>query len=158
MVPDPPVLDISARRDVHDLVVGFYREIVFDELLAPVFGEVAEVDWTVHIPKLIDYWCRALLGEPGYSGAILAAHRYVHDLGAFRVEHFDRWYELWARSIDERWAGPVADDAKDHAARVGASLARQLLGTTWEPAERCRRRTPTKGPRRDHPRGRVASI
>ena len=50
--------DISARVDVHDLVVAFYREVVFDDVLAPVFGEIAEVDWVVHIPRLIDYWCR----------------------------------------------------------------------------------------------------
>ena len=77
-------VDITSRGDVHDLVVGFYREIVFDELLAPVFAEVAETDWTVHIPRLIDYWCRILLREPGYRGAIVAAHRHVHDLDAFR--------------------------------------------------------------------------
>lgn len=44
---------------------------MFDDLLAPVFTEVAEVDWSAHIPRLIDYWCRVLLGEPGYDGAIL---------------------------------------------------------------------------------------
>jgi hemoglobin len=133
-------VDIASRGDVHDLVVGFYREIVFDDLLAPVFGEVAEVDWTVHIPRLIDYWCRTLLGEPGYRGAILAAHRHVHDLDALRLEHFDRWYELWARSIDATWQGPVAENAKRHAERVGASLTRQLLDLDWRP------RAPVPGP------------
>ena len=70
--------DLSTRTQIHDLVVDFYREIVFDDLLAPVFGEVAEVDWAVHIPKLIDYWCRVLLAQPGYVGTILHAHRHVH--------------------------------------------------------------------------------
>lgn len=126
-------VDIATRSDVHDLVVGFYREIVFDDLLAPVFGEVAEVDWAAHIPRLIDYWCRTLLREGGYRGAVVAAHRHVHELEAFRIEHFDRWYELWAVSIDRTWRGPVADHAKRHAARIGASLARQLLDTTWTP-------------------------
>jgi hemoglobin len=125
--------DLARRADIHDLVVAFYREIVFDDLLAPVFDEVADVDWAVHIPKLIDYWCRVLLGEPGYRGAIMASHRHVHDLGAFRAEHFDRWYELWVRSIDATWQGPVAENAKRHAARIGASLTRQLLDTEWRP-------------------------
>ena len=72
----------TSRTEIHDLVVGFYREIVFDELLEPVFGEVAEVDWAIHIPKLIDYWCRVLLRQPGYEGSILEAHQHVHDLKA----------------------------------------------------------------------------
>jgi hemoglobin len=125
--------DLAGRADIHDLVVGFYREIVFDDLLAPVFDEVAEVDWAVHIPKLIDYWCRVLLGEPGYRGTVVAAHRAVHDVEAFRPEHFDRWYELWVRSVDARWEGPRAATAKAHAARIAGSLAHQLLGTAWQP-------------------------
>lgn len=128
-----PALDISSRADVHDLVVGFYREIVFDDLLAPVFGEVAEVDWAVHIPRLIDYWSITLLGEAGYRGAVLAVHRHVHDLDPLRVEHLDRWYELWTRSIDATWHGPVAEHAKRHALRIGASMARQLINIQWQP-------------------------
>lgn len=142
-----PLSDLSSRSDVHDLVVGFYREIVFDDLLAPVFGEVAEVDWSAHIPRLVDYWCRTLIGEPGHRGAVLAVHRHVHELDAFRPEHFDRWYGLWARSVDERWAGPVAEAAKRHAARVAASLARQLLDVTWRPPERTRPLIPTTSER-----------
>lgn len=126
-------LDLDSRGAVHDVVVHFYREIVFDDLLGPVFGEVAEVDWAVHIPRLVDYWCRVLLGEQGYAGAIHAAHRHVHDIEAFRLEHFDRWYSLWVASVDAGWSGPVAERAKQHAARVATSLARQLLGAPWRP-------------------------
>lgn len=127
--------DLDTRADIHDLVVGFYREIVFDEVLAPVFTEVAEVDWSEHIPRLIDYWCRVLLGQPGYDGAILTAHRDVHDLEPFRHEHFDRWYRLWVDSIDRHWAGPTADAGKAHAARIASMLARQLTATEWPPSD-----------------------
>lgn len=125
--------DLDRRAEIHDLVVHFYREVVFDDLLAPVFGEVAEVDWANHIPRLIDYWSRVLLDEPGYAGFILGAHRHVHDIEPFRVEHFDRWYALWVQSIDARWSGPVADRAKRHAERIGASLTRRLLDVDWLP-------------------------
>lgn len=45
------------RTQVDRLVIAFYREIMFDDLLGPIFGGVAEVDWGEHILKLIDYWC-----------------------------------------------------------------------------------------------------
>ena len=112
--------DISSRTDVHDLVVGFYREVAFDELLEPVFGEVAEVDWAHHIPKLIDYWCRVLLRQPGYEGFILEAHQHVHDAAPMRLDHFDRWYTLWVESIEARWRGPTAELAKRHAGSDGS--------------------------------------
>lgn len=137
--PIPPttsseaVTDLSSRSAVHDLVVSFYRELVFDELLAPVFEEVAEVDWALHIPLLIDYWVRILLGQEGYQGAILAAHQHVHDRQAFTAEHFDRWYSLWVMTIDARWSGAGAEKAKRHAAKIAATLARRLLAGDWAP-------------------------
>lgn len=130
-----PVPDLDTRSQVHDMVVGFYRELVMDELLGPVFEEVAEVDWSEHIPLLIDYWCRVLHGDPSYVGKILTAHRHVHERMAFTAEHFDRWYALFVATIDQGWSGPFADEAKGHAARIAASLARQLPRIEWQPAE-----------------------
>jgi hemoglobin len=126
--------DLDDRAQIHDLVIAFYREIVFDDLLGPVFEEVAEVDWTEHIPKLIDFWCRVLLGQPGYDGYILGPHQAVNQLERFRPEHFDRWYGLWVESVDARWAGPIAEVAKSHAAHMAAVLARRLIGVDWAPS------------------------
>ena len=123
--------DLDSRTAIHDLVVQFYREIVFDDLLGPVFSEVAEVDWSEHIPKLIDFWCRVLLGEVGYEGNLIAAHHHVHNLEPLRVDHFDRWYALWEASIDSRWTGPIAERAKSHAVRIGTTLARRILNASW---------------------------
>jgi len=126
--------DLDTRAQIHNMVVAFYRELVMDDLLGPIFEEVAEVDWSEHIPQLIDYWCRVLLGDRSYRGAILVAHRHVHDQLPFTTEHFDRWYGMFASSVDEQWSGPYADLAKAHAAKIAASLARQLPRIAWEPA------------------------
>jgi hemoglobin len=125
--------DLDRRAAVHDAVVGFYREVVHDDVLGPVFEEVAAVDWATHIPRLIDYWCQVLLGDEAYGGSIVAAHVHVHRLAEFRLDQFDRWYALWAATVDASWAGPCAEHAKRHAAKVASSLARRLLDTSWEP-------------------------
>lgn len=125
--------DLDTRTEIHDLVIRFYREIVFDDLLGPVFGEVAEVDWSLHLPKLIDFWCRVLLGHPGYDGYVLGAHQHVNELEAFTGELFDQWYLLFVASVDEGWRGPNAEKAKAHAARIAAVLARRLIDLEWEP-------------------------
>lgn len=125
--------DLDSRAQIHDMVVAFYREVVFDDVLEHVFGEVAQVDWALHIPKLIDYWCRVLLGQPGYEGSMLGAHREVHEIEALELAHFDRWYALFLAAVDGRWEGPKAEEAKRHAARIGATLARRLLDEVWAP-------------------------
>jgi hemoglobin len=126
--------DLDTRGAIHDLVVRFYREIAFDDLLGPVFEDTAEVDWTTHIPHLIDYWARVLLREPGYDGYILRAHQRVHHLDPFALEHFDRWYSLFVETVDAEWAGPVAERAKEHAARIAQMLAHRVAGLDWSAA------------------------
>jgi hemoglobin len=125
----PALPDLDSRAQIHDLVVRFYREVVFDDLLGPVFDEVAEVDWAVHIPKLIDYWCRVLLGHPGYDGFMLGAHQRVHEKEPLRDVLFDRWLRLFEESVDQGWRGLIADQAKAHAVRMAAVLARRLGAT-----------------------------
>lgn len=124
--------DLTSRTDVHDLVVAFYREVALDELLEPVFSEVAEVDWAVHIPKLVDYWCGVLLDLPGV-GAIVAAHRHVHEARAVTPELCDRWFELWVDCVDDRWSGPTAERAKRHAEAMMTGMARAVFGVEWGP-------------------------
>ena len=114
--------DLSTRTQIHDLVVDFYREIVFDDLLGPVFVDVAEVDWAVHIPILVDYWCRIVLGLPGFQrpGHRCAPSRPRPEPWA--SEHRDRWYELWTACLDARWSGPLAG-ARSHAAALMSGMA-----------------------------------
>ena len=123
--------DLDSRAQIHDLVVDFYREVVFDPLLGPVFTEVAEVDWSQHIPRLIDFWARVLLGEVGYDGHMIGPHEQVHRLEPLGREHFDRWYELFVASVDRGWHGPNAEAAKAHAERVAGTLSRRILGRPW---------------------------
>jgi hemoglobin len=132
------VPDLDTRSAIHDLVIDFYREVAMDDLLGPVFVEVAEVDWAEHLPKLTDFWCRVLLGEPSYDGMILGPHQALHGLAPLRPELFDRWFLLFADAVDLRWQGPFADRAKEHAARMAAILARRILDVSWAPPSRAR--------------------
>lgn len=121
-------VDLSTPGQVHDLVTAFYREIVFDELLEPIFGEVAEVDWAEHIPRLIDYWCWILFGGRPYPGAVMRTHRHLHELRAIEPAHCDRWFRLWVESVDGRWSGPFAEHAKHHAEVLMAGMAKRVFG------------------------------
>jgi hemoglobin len=128
-----PRPDLTGRNEVHRLVVDFYREVVFDELLEPVFGEVAEVDWAAHLPTLVDYWCRILHGTPTPPFAVMATHRHLHSMRALRPEHCDRWYELWVDRVEAGWSGPYADKAVHHAAALMSGMARRVFGFAWAP-------------------------
>jgi len=119
--------DIVGRDDVGRLVVAFYRDAAMDDLLGPIF-HAAHVDWSVHIPKLVDFWSWQLFGERGYEGNPLRAHEPSHARTPFRPEHYERWLELFVETVDAHFEGPRAEAAKARAARMAKALRRLLEG------------------------------
>jgi hemoglobin len=115
--------------DVAELVRRFYRDVAQDDLLGPIFNDVAQVDWSEHLSKLTAFWCRALFETPGYTGNPFAAHLAVHRQHAFTARHFERWLELFDETVDLGWVGPNAAKIKAVAANVARVHRRQLLRT-----------------------------
>lgn len=120
---EPP--DLATRADIQRLVVDFYRDVAMDDTLGPIFA-AAHVDWSVHIPKLVDFWAWQLLDEPAYERNPLRAHLPVHARTPFGAEHYVRWLELFDSTIDGLFAGPTAESAKARARRMAAAMRRLL--------------------------------
>jgi truncated hemoglobin YjbI len=70
--------DLDSPEEIAEMVRRFYQDVAQDDLLGPMFNDVAQVDWAEHLPKLAAFWCRALLGLPGYQGNPFRAHTLVH--------------------------------------------------------------------------------
>jgi hemoglobin len=115
-VPPPPAArkEIDDVADVELLVRRFYQAVIPDPLLGPIFHDFG-VDWSVHIPKLVDFWASRLLGVPGYRGNPVGGHQPVLDVCPFGDVELARWLELWEETIDELFVGEVAELAKQRA-------------------------------------------
>lgn len=114
------------------MVRRFYQDVAQDDLLGPMFNDVAQVDWPEHLPKLTAFWCRALLGIEGYVGNPFRAHALVHERSPFTLAHFERWLDLFVETIEGGWAGPNAGRALDLAHNVARVHSQQLVGRTVE--------------------------
>jgi hemoglobin len=125
-----PLRDLDDPTEVAELVCRFYADVDCDDLLGPVFNDVAKVDWSEHLPKLTAFWCRALFGSPGYSGNPFRAHRLIHEREAFTVAHFERWLSLFHQTVDAGWQGPNAETVKGLAANVARVHCEHLVGIT----------------------------
>jgi hemoglobin len=121
--------DVSSPADVEQIVRRFYGAVAQDDLLGPMFNDVAQVDWSEHLPKLTAFWCRALFGTAGYQGNPYAKHRVIHAQAPFTAEHFARWLELFEETVDDGWCGERAESMKALAHRVAEVHGRQLVGT-----------------------------
>lgn len=124
-VPSRP--DLDSPEQIAELVRRFYADVATDDLLGPMFEEVAQVDWAEHLPKLTAFWCRALLGIEGYSGNPFRAHALVHDQRPFTPAHFQRWLDLFFETVQSGWEGPRVERALDLATNVARVHSEQLL-------------------------------
>jgi len=118
--------DLDSVEEIAEMVRRFYADVVQDPLLGPMFDDVAQVDWSEHLPKLTAFWSRILLSVPGYEGNPLRAHSLVHAQAAFTEAHFQRWLDLFIDTVDVGWHGPRAEHAKVFAQRVAEVHARAL--------------------------------
>ena len=109
------------------MVRRFYADVAMDDLLGPVFNDVAQVDWSEHLPKLVAFWCRALLGQAGYAGNPFRAHALVHQQQPFTAAHFERWLVLFTETLELGWVGPNVDRALALARNVARVHSEQLL-------------------------------
>ena len=132
-ITPPPARDLRGPDDVAEMVRRFYRDVAQDDLLGPMFNDVARVDWSEHLPKLTAFWCRALFGTPGYAGNPYRAHQLVHAQRAFTAAHFERWLDLFFDTVDLGWAGPNADKAKALASSVARVHCAQLVDGSRAP-------------------------
>lgn len=120
--------DLDDPSEIAEMVRRFYADVAQDDLLGPLFEEVAQVDWSTHIPKLTAFWSRNLLGTPGYEGNPYRAHLEVHTRRPFTRAHFERWLDLFHDTLDGGWEGPLVEQAKLTGRKVAMVHSNQLIG------------------------------
>lgn len=118
--------DLVSRQEIVELVDAFYVRVRGDALLGPIFGDVAQVDWDVHLPRMYAFWDSVLFGTPGFKGNPLAVHEALAERTPLATREFTRWLDLFSSSVDELFAGPGADAAKARAGRIAAVMQHHI--------------------------------
>ncbi|OPC85361.1 hemoglobin [Embleya scabrispora] len=129
--------DIETRADLETLLRRFYRAAFADPLIGAHFTEIAGTDLETHLPRITDFWDRALLRGADYRGDPLAVHRALHEAAPLTARHFGRWLQLWHATVDGAHTGTRAERAKSQAERIAQAMLRRLP-TPDTPAERPR--------------------
>jgi hemoglobin len=97
-----------------------------DEVLAPIFVDVAGIDLDVHLPHIKNYWCKLLLGEQGYKRHTMNIHRALHGKRPLSAEDFARWLHFFQTTVDMYYAGERAERAKQVAASIADNMQKSL--------------------------------
>jgi hemoglobin len=119
-------VELASRADIVRLVDAFYERVRQDEILDPIFNDVARVDWDVHLPKMYDFWESVLFGKAAFKGAPLPVHLALSRQVALTSSEFDRWIALFHASVDALFVGPLATEAKIRALRIAAVMQHHI--------------------------------
>ena len=144
--------DIATRADIELLVDRFYETAMVDPLIGFLFTDVAHLDLEKHRPTITAFWETLLLGAGTYGGGAFAVHARLHDAIAncagrtvdsdgkvtvlkekvpLQAGHFTRWVVLWENTVNELFAGEVADAAINHGRRIATAFFRRLQDPTY---------------------------
>ena len=120
--------DLHDRDDVYTLVSEFYRRVFTDDLLGPIFVDIAQMDLDHHLPIICDFWETVLFGAGLYRRNALQLHVNLSAKAPLDARHFDRWLDTWTTCVDEHFAGEKAELAKLQGHRIAASIQRRVNG------------------------------
>ena len=123
---DSALPDLDCRENIDAMVHGFYRRLLDDPVMSPMFLDVATIDLQQHLPTTCQYWYKMLLGEREYRRHMMAKHRALDDKQPLTGEHHERWLQHFMNNLDGRFAGPYTDRARHIAFRVMDNLYAQL--------------------------------
>lgn len=122
----PPNTDIETRDDIARLMREFYGRMFKDEVMGPIFVDVAKMDLEAHIPIMCDFWELQLFQKPGYRGGMMAVHFRLHMQTALEHHHFMRWLDYWYETVDDLFTGGRATWAKVVAGRVANNMSQRI--------------------------------
>ncbi len=106
--------EIKGRAEVIELVDAFYNKVNEDPLLSPVFNQIAAVNWEAHLPKMYNFWESLLFGAHTYKGKPFDHHLQL----PLTARHFERWVELFNETLNERFTGEKAEEARMKATNI----------------------------------------
>ncbi|MEV7419370.1 group III truncated hemoglobin [Streptomyces sp. NPDC089919] len=124
----PAAADIANRRDLEVLLRRFYAAAFEDPRIGPFFTEIAGTDLEVHLPRIADFWERALFRTAEYRRNAFAPHAALASVRALTAEDFGRWVQLWHATVDGLHRGPHAERAKAQGERIALALHGRLAG------------------------------
>ena len=107
------------REALSLLVQAFYDDVRAHPGLGPVFAAVIGDHWSVHLERMVEFWCTVMLGTHSFKGNVFGKHMQIDGV---KPAHFLSWLSLWRRHTALRFEG----DARDRLQQTAAGIARNL--------------------------------
>jgi hemoglobin len=115
--------DISSREDIEQFIRSFYDDVILDATIGMIFTDVVQMNWEHHIPLITDFWETILLDNPVYKKNAMEVHYTLNERFPLQPEHFAAWLRIFNKTLDDMYAGPIAELAKKRAAGIASLMS-----------------------------------
>jgi len=110
------------REHIKKLVIHFYQKVRNDEMLGPIFNDVAKVDWDHHIPLICQFWNSIMLKTNEYHSNAYRKHVILGEKTNLTEAHFTRWLMLFQEEAFKHLPPEEAQLIIDKATMIASSL------------------------------------
>ncbi len=114
--------DIKDRRDIELLINTFYEKVKMDSSIGFFFTEVVKVNWDKHLPVMYDFWESIVFHTDTYDGNPMEKHIDLNKKSPMKMEHFQRWMQLFNETVDELFEGAKSDLIKQRAISIATLM------------------------------------
>ena len=130
--------DVGSRADIDRLMEVFYERAIGDPVIGYIFTDVAKLDLEHHLPIIGDFWESLLFGTPVYQKHgrnPMLVHQELHAKSELVLEHFERWLEIFTKTVDDLFEGENAEHLKMRASAIAERFVQFLDVRPATPAE-----------------------
>ena len=118
--------DIECRADIEKLIISFYEKVKLDTAIGFIFNEVVAIDWSHHIPVIVDFWETILLDNPVYKKNAMEVHYGLNKKIPLLPKHFSQWLLLFYTTVDNMFVGKTATLAKTRAKSIASVMGLKM--------------------------------
>lgn len=126
--------DIRDSADLERLLRHFYGAVLQDPIIGFYFSDATDFELEAHLPRIRAFWQQQLFGGSDYRGRAFEAHLALHRHTAISEHHFRRWLGLFDNAVDTLFSGERAQQIKQRARDIAASMAEGLRRRGGEPS------------------------
>lgn len=119
--------DIQNREDIIKLVDAFYDTVIADEVIGYLFTDVAKVNWSLHLPKMYDFWENILFSTGNFEGNPMLKHKELNQKSKLTEGHFNHWNKLFNTTVDELFLGKKAEEIKSRAMNISQMMMQKAV-------------------------------
>jgi hemoglobin len=119
--------DIEGRSDIELLITRFYDKLKTDDTIGFIFTDIVKVNFENHLPVMFNFWENVLFFTGGYEGNPMEIHQHINRVVPLTKTHFNRWNELFTKTVDELFEGTNAMLAKQRALSISTVMQIKII-------------------------------